>query len=113
MLCPLSYQKDLHKVLGKVLDHKFPDSQEEELKHLTNARNLWEKKFGDKFSFYLDEKESVPSYVTQISYNLEAAILRQRDFFYNVSLPHFTDAKFLENAVERYKGFLNMKKMHR
>lgn len=33
-------------------------------------------------------------------------------FYYQVSLPHYQDDKFLKNAVERYKQFVSLKKLH-
>ncbi|XP_038716053.1 glycine-rich domain-containing protein 2-like [Tripterygium wilfordii] len=48
--------------------------------------------------------------VTQQStnYDLVAAVKRQSTFFHQVSRPHMTDDRFLEEAVARYKGFLHL-----
>ena len=109
MLCPRAYTKDMTKILGKQLDHRFPETREEEHKFRKKAQELWEETFKDECSFYPAGNRSAPTYESRISYNLAAAVLRQRDFFYNVSLPHFRDTGFLEKAVERYKRFLNLK----
>ena len=53
-------------------------------------------------------------YEQKSGYNLIAAAERQRDFYYNVSLPHYRNHNFLCTAVDRYffhvdhipKGFL-------
>ena len=113
MLCPLAYIKDITNILGKQLYHRFPETQIEEQRLRKNAEELWRETFKDECSFYPAKNQSAPAYESRISYNLEAAVLRQRDFFYNVSLPHFRDTRFLENAVKRYKRFLNLKKSNR
>ena len=113
MLCPRAYTKDITNILGKQLDHRFPETQIEQQRFRKNAENLWRKTFKDECSFYPVGNQSAPAYESRISYNLEAAVLRQRDFFYNVSLPHFRDTGFLKNAVTRYKRFLNLKKSNR
>ena len=38
---------------------------------------------------------------SSLSYNLEDAAQRQRGFYYQVSLPHYRDAKFIESAINR------------
>ena len=40
---------------------------------------------------------------SQCDYNLFEAVKRQAAFYYSVSLPHFTDEKFLQTALARYK----------
>ena len=42
---------------------------------------------------------SVPA--SSLSYNLEDAAQRQKDFFYQVALPHYRDAQFIESAINR------------
>lgn len=44
-----------------------------------------------------------PHYIPQSSYDLVSAVQRQSEFYYNVSLPHYMDDKFLLNAIHRYK----------
>ncbi|CAC5415007.1 unnamed protein product [Mytilus coruscus] len=55
----------------------------------------------------------IPSdFVSCLTYDLEAAVHRQRVFYYQVSLPHYTDNKLLENSVIRYRKFLHMKRSY-
>ena len=61
----------------------------------------------------LEEAKRPPEYASEISYNLEEAVLRQRDFYYNVSLPHYKDNVFIHLAINRYRKFLALKKEHR
>ena len=47
----------------------------------------------------------------KLTYNLEAAILRQISFSYQVARLHMGEDKFLEAAQQRYKGFLYLLKL--
>lgn len=49
---------------------------------------------------------------TAINYDLETAILRQKMFYYQVSLPHYRDPGFLREAVTRYKRYLHLKSLN-
>uniref|UniRef100_A0A5S6Q8E1 Uncharacterized protein n=1 Tax=Trichuris muris TaxID=70415 RepID=A0A5S6Q8E1_TRIMR len=49
------------------------------------------------------------AFKSKIEYDLHSAIKRQRDFNYQVSLPHFTSKKYLAEAVNRYKKFVFLK----
>ena len=53
-----------------------------------------------------------PDFQSRIEYDIEAACARQRVFNYQVSLPYFSDMKFLTEAVERYKFHLNLKQQN-
>jgi len=55
----------------------------------------------------------VNEYQRLSGYDLEAATRRQTKFFYNVSLPHYRDPKFLEIAEDRYRKFLHLKRVNR
>ena len=58
------------------------------------------------------DKSKQPICRSKIKYDLEAASLRQKDFYYQVSFPHFKSDEFLMYGVERYKKFLYLKKMN-
>ncbi len=115
MLSPVVYAQDMKRMYLHVINHKFPGSRKEEKERREEAARQWNRRFSRSPAgrFRLDETVPVPSFKSEISYDLEAAVLRQRDFYYNVSLPHFKDPLFLQNAVERYQRFLTMKKNHR
>lgn len=44
-----------------------------------------------------------PEYKIRSSYDLVGAVQRQGEFFYNISLPHYEDPTFIQNAIDRYK----------
>ncbi|XP_062595714.1 uncharacterized protein LOC134257087 [Saccostrea cucullata] len=78
------------------------------------TEQLWSKKYPDvNFNVNLVETGiKLPSYESRIQYDLEAAAERQQMFYYQVSLPHYTDEKFLQNAIKRYKQFLTLKRLN-
>lgn len=107
MLSPYSYEQDCLKIVGKVIDHKLMTIDKEE-KARINSEKLWKNKYSN-IPFTLDNDCNNSSYIQKSSYDLRSAISRQKVFFYQVSLPHYTDDVFLENALERYIKFLYLK----
>ena len=89
-------------------------SKEERQKGQEKARKIWQACFPRQpFEIDLDHPPfSCPSYKSHITCDLTAAANRQRMFYYQVSLPHYRDKKFLSKAVERYGYFLKLKKVH-
>lgn len=51
-------------------------------------------------------------YVQKSSYDIAEAVQRQRNFNYQISLPHFTALKFLSDAIDRYVNFLLLKQTY-
>ena len=114
MLNPTVYKSDCMEILGKHLDHKFPKTVKQGQEWKKKAEKEWKKVYGD-VDFELDFKNSnwsskpLPSDNPPVcSYNLKNAVLRQRDFFYNVCLSHFRDDVFMKDAVKRYTEFLKV-----
>ena len=74
-------------------------------------------RIGVPFALELTEdyakKPAPPAYKSRLHCDLRAAVLRQRDFYYNVSLPHYTDSTFMKTAIYRYMNFLELKKHNR
>lgn len=112
MLAPLAYFRDCNNLFGKIISHK-PMVGSERSDAMKTAESLWIKTYPDiPFFNHKSTTLKIPSeFVSRISYDLQAAISRQRVFYYQVSLPHYTDKKFLERSVIRYKKFLFMKKV--
>ncbi|CAI5517237.1 unnamed protein product [Closterium sp. Naga37s-1] len=59
-----------------------------------------------------EEEAAASSVQERISYDLEAAVARQAQFYHQIARPHMHDAKYLVGAVERYKAFLWLLKHH-
>ncbi|XP_059177584.1 uncharacterized protein LOC131956954 [Physella acuta] len=110
MLSPAAYNTDCHNIAGKLIDHHLMEkSQRKEL--LKDSERLWRKEYADVPFSACDAV--TPwfdcEFVSALTYNLASAVARQRVFYYQVSLPHYRDDKFLQNALLRYKKFLFLK----
>ena len=112
MLAPYYYEKDCMRLVGTVIDHQltFLNSQKQAIER---AQSTWWTSYKDEpFEVVLDEtvgKQSGSDYVSQCKYDIEYAVSRQKMFYYQVSLPHYTKDTFLGEAVKRYKKFLYLK----
>ena len=113
MLSPRAYNKDCTTVVNAVVNHRL-----KELDEYTRARDrskeLWARRYGDEepFNEHFDlpfDEQRLGQFQSNISYNIVKAAMRQKDFLYQVSLPHYKDEKYLQGALLRYKKFLFMK----
>ena len=113
MLSPISYERDCHEIVSTLVDHKILVGKQR-VKGLEKARILWTKAYpGEPFEVELNYPVfDVPSFESKIHYDIAQACSRQRVFYYQVSLPHYGNEKFLKNAVERYKHHLLLKQKH-
>lgn len=80
------------------------------------ATELWESYTGASFDYAHSnsvggKQEEFKLFESRITYALKSACVRQKDFYYQVSLPHFTNDEFLKLCLERYKKFLYLKKI--
>ncbi|KAK6993978.1 glycine-rich domain-containing protein 2 [Biomphalaria glabrata] len=110
MLSPIAYSTDCHNIAGKLIDHHLMEkSQRKEL--LKDSERLWRKEYADVPFSACDAV--TPwfdcEFVSALTYNLTLAVSRQKSFYYQVSLPHYRDEKFLNHALLRYKKFLFLK----
>ena len=107
MLSPYAYNRDCLHRFGRVLSHRITSAKDRNI-GLNNAREIWEKAYPkEQFSLDLTAPPKITgTFTSKFSYDLFAAIFRQRFFNYQISLNHFRDLKFLEKATKRYKDFL-------
>eukprot|EP01018_Ginkgo_biloba_P035013 Gb_25938 [translate_table: standard] len=115
-LNPLQYENDCLRFFGRLLDAPTPCGKDSHASAMNITAKLWENAYPtEPFSLDLDAADHFSEYKSQrhmrsdaprIQYDLAAAIIRQRSFFYQVSLPHMSDERFLRAAEERYKGYL-------
>ena len=113
MLSPQDYEQDCMNIVSHVVDH-LPKNRNQRGKGLQNARYLWENAYPTE-QFEVDLNRPTPfamPYGLKIRYDIEKASYNQSKFYYQVSLPHFNDIKFLESAVERYEHHLHLKMQH-
>lgn len=106
MLAPHHYEKDCDNIVSGLVDH-YPVTPRQRQAGLLRAKRVWEKRYPfEPFEINLD-KDPCPvpqpcsTCGTRIEYNLEKACQRQFKFYYQVSLPHYRDNRFLKDAVDR------------
>ena len=110
MLSPEDYEQDCMNIVSQVVDH-LPMNRYQRERGLQNARYLWQNAYPTEW-FEVDLNYPTPftmPYGLKIRYDIEKASYNQSKFYYQVSLPHFSDSKFLESAVERYEHHLHLK----
>ena len=113
MLSPRAYGKDCTAVVNAIVNHCLKELGEY-TKAMDRSKALWEQRYGDEEPFYehfdlLFDEQRLSQFQSKISYNIVEAAMRQKDFLYQVSLPHYKDKKYLQGALLRYKKFLFMK----
>ena len=110
MLSPQDYEQDCMNIVSQVVDH-LPMNRYQRERGLQNARYLWQNAYPKEW-FEVDLNYPMPftmPYGLKIRYDIGKASYNQSKFYYQVSLPHFSDIKFLESAVERYEHHLYLK----
>uniref|UniRef100_A0A1I7SDS2 AAA domain-containing protein n=1 Tax=Bursaphelenchus xylophilus TaxID=6326 RepID=A0A1I7SDS2_BURXY len=112
MLCPVAYEEDCVRICGQIVDHKLLSSDEIQQRYEQSV-SLWNEFCPDEPYDFLNSNVSVAQdYVQKSKYNIADAVQRQRNFNYQVSLPHFTSPKFLKDAIDRYINFLLIKQTY-
>lgn len=111
MLSPIAYAEDCMTLVGKLINHALFSEQTRQ-NYFQKGKDAWQKMYPNQpFEILPGPNEEVKSdFESKISYDIIAAALRQKVFFYQVSLPHFTDGRFLKQALSRYKKYLLFKK---
>ena len=113
MLAPFHYEQDCLNVVSTVVDHTPLDSEGRKTNLKLSERRWLQAYPGEPFEIDLTKPPAaLPQYRSRIQYNLEEACYRQFKFYYQVSLPHYSDDLFLQRAVERYRHHLQLKKLH-
>ena len=103
MLCPRKYAADCKGLLSMIPKHKY-DSNE------VLARELWKKVTDESYDIEYQDIPDGTIFESRLSYDIVAASQRQKEFYYNVSLPHFSSTNFLKDAFKRYQMFINLKR---
>ena len=114
MLSPRAYSKDCVQIVNTVVNHTIRSPKDYQ-RALAKSRDLWYRLYqevGEPFT--LDfcapyNVNEVSCFKSKISYNIVEAATRQKVFYYQVSLPHYKDTKFLDDSIIRYKKFLFLK----
>lgn len=111
MLAPQHYEQDCNNIVSMLVDHCLLTPHQRQV-GLQRAKSVWEETYPyEPFEVNVDEDPYlVQTYSSRIKYNLEEACQRQFKFYYQVSLPHYRDSRFLKDAVDRYMTHLRLKK---
>ena len=115
MLSPRSYIRDCMEILNTMVNHTLrrKDLFDDFAKRRSSC--LWEQRYSKEGEpFDLDFKSSfrnhdVREFKSNITYNIVTAASRQNSFYYQVSLPHYRDSKYLDASLIRYNKFLYLK----
>lgn len=115
MLCPLAYEADCMNLFGRMIDHQLTKAIDY-WKAVARSQTIWNRRY-PHVPFQVDmDRVTDQGYLkhapSRLTYDIAAAISRQRVFYYQVSLPHYQDRKFIEKAVIRYQKFLYLKKLN-
>lgn len=110
MLAPQKYEQDCMSIVAQVVDHT-PMNRYQRREGFQRARYLWESSYpGEPFEVSVTQPMPfVTPYKLKICYDLDKACYDQSKFYYQVSLPHYADTRFLGKAVERYKLYLELR----
>ena len=117
MLSPRQYDKDCMLVVGCTVDHHIINVNSTEYAQQAKiTEKLWSEKYGASEPYQCSARQSVSNnalvYESKCTYDLLQAVKRQSGFFYNISLPHYRDEKFLQTSFERYKKYLLLTKQN-
>ncbi|GAB2260189.1 hypothetical protein Droror1_Dr00011044 [Drosera rotundifolia] len=118
-LNPVQYESDCEKLFGRILGNSGVLSSTQEISS-TQTEEIWKTFYPDE-PYELDltrvaskDISHTPSENEKFTeYDLVSAVKRQSTFFYQVSRPHVSDERFLQEAVARFKGFLYMIKRNK
>ncbi|KAH3820042.1 uncharacterized protein LOC127881625 [Dreissena polymorpha] len=112
LLSPRTYIDDCTSVVGMVVNHTLKNKQDFRMSQEI-SKKYWNTKYpGEPFHPNYSTKFDVKlkdNFVSKITYDIIAAAKRQGVFYYQVSLPHYSDETFLDSAILRYKQFLYLR----
>jgi len=112
LLAPFHYEQDCLNIISTGLHHAPVHITQRSLA-LQLTKDRWNKEFpGEPFEVDLTKPPTLlTEYRSRIQYNLEEACYRQFKFYYQVSLPHYSDELFLKSAAKRYEHHLQLTKL--
>lgn len=108
-----NYFKDLKSNYGKIIDHKCIDIKEIKQKQ-DFTKQLWQNFTQIDYDYENNNcvDANYANFKSNFSGKLAEISQEQKNFFYQVSLPHYTCTKFLQMALNKYKKFILLKKKY-
>ncbi|KAL8143018.1 hypothetical protein V2J09_016050 [Rumex salicifolius] len=117
-LNPVRYVSECKELFGRLLDSRHVVSSVEGYSK-KKTEEIWGEMFPDEpyeLDFTKAALEDAQMETLQgekiTDYDLVSAVERQSSFYWQVSRPHMSDDLFLQESVDRYKGFLYLMKMN-
>ncbi|XP_046558329.1 uncharacterized protein LOC124267451 [Haliotis rubra] len=114
MLVPLTYQEDCISRVGQVVPHKHLDPTERK-EIMAKTQDLWDKAYpGVPFLTQPMSTNAGPAghHISRVTSDIVSTSAKHRQFYYQVSLPHYRDKQFILKSFERYKKFIHLQKMN-
>ena len=111
ILTSLDYRRYCQDRFGKIVDHQFEESVKEEDEARDRGKALWEEHFPEE-RFEASSGSGSSQKDSGLSEVIFQSEEKQATFFYQVSLSHFRDRKFVDSAVYRYRKLLGLKAAH-
>ncbi|CAM6085943.1 unnamed protein product [Calypogeia fissa] len=118
-LNPVQYMNDCFQLFGRLVDVGAPGPNVTNGERL--AASIWAKAYPDVPYHFIrrggqapgqpqQKFDDLPSKIT-IDYDLIGAMERQTSFYYQVCRPWMYEDRYLQVALERYRGFLHLIKL--
>lgn len=110
MITPSNYVTDCIRVIGNAPSHVLKTGEAKQ-ESLERAKELWNEAYGsskEPFEVDLSAPVKTQSYKQKLPHDFYRLSQKQRNFHYQVSLPHFRDDAFLNAATERYVTHLDL-----
>lgn len=112
MLNPIAYRHDTEAFCGRIIDHSSCSLFDIKAKQKYTS-SLWESEFKVMFEHTHENsivnQEELNQFESKLSHDLMIASWHQKNFYYQVSLPHFKSFEYLTLCLDRYKKFLFLK----
>lgn len=109
MLMPEYYVNDCICLIGNAPNHALKSRKEfQAATKLT--QDLWDQSYAniEPFDVDLDKSIDVQEYKPKLKHDFTRQSTKQLNFYYQVSLPHYQDEKFLDSATQRYVTHLGL-----
>ncbi|XP_031571894.1 uncharacterized protein LOC116306009 [Actinia tenebrosa] len=109
MLMPENYVNDCICLIGNAPNHALKSGKTlQAARQLT--KELWDQSNVNKepFDLDLDRSIDVQEYKPKLRHDFTRLSTKLRNFYYQVSLPHYQDEKFLDSATLRYVTHLSL-----
>lgn len=113
ILTSSQYRLYCRQKYGRVFNHQFHEDGPEEKRCIEEAKKIWESKFPDQtFDINLETQEDIGHPSSQILEVIRKSEEKHHTFYYQVSLPHYGNELFLDEAEHRYSNMLLLKRKH-